>query len=251
MSPEERQLLTGLFDRIQGSANVPRDPEAEALIANAIKAQPYAPYFLTQAVLVQNQALEAANRKLEDLQAQLNAQQPQGQPQGGGFFSSLGSIFGGGPSAQPPEPPRPAQPLPGGPWGRGPQAQQQPYPPQQPPYPPQQQGAPWGGPPPGGGGFLSGALQSAAGVAGGVLLADSIRNLFGGHGGGLVGGLGGLGMGTGVTGLGGGGETIVNNYYDDDGKSADNSNGTDSTDIFDTDNNSDDFSSNDDGSFDV
>lgn len=238
MSPEERQLLTGLFDRIQGSANVPRDPEAEALIANALKAQPYAPYFLTQAVLVQNQALEAANKKLEDLQAQLNSMQPQGQPQGGGFLSSLGSIFGGGPSA-PPEPPRPAQPLPGGPWGRPQQAQPQSYPPQQPPYPPQ--GAPWGGPPPGGGGFLSGALQSAAGVAGGVLLADSIRNLFGGHGGGL----GGLGMGTGTTGLGGGGETIVNNYYDD------NANGTDNTDIFDTDNNSDDFSSNDDGSFDV
>lgn len=239
MSPEERQLLTGLFDRIQGSANVPRDPEAEALIANALKAQPYAPYFLTQAVLVQNQALEAANKKLEDLQAQLNSMQPQqGQPQGGGFLSSLGSIFGGGPSA-PPEPPRPAQPLPGGPWGRPQQAQPQSYPPQQPPYPPQ--GAPWGGPPQGGGGFLSGALQSAAGVAGGVLLADSIRNLFGGHGGGL----GGLGMGTGTTGLGGGGETIVNNYYDD------NANGTDNTDIFDTDNNSDDFSSNDDGSFDV
>lgn len=237
MSPEERQLLTGLFDRIQGSANVPRDPEAEALIANALKAQPYAPYFLTQAVLVQNQALEAANKKLEDLQAQLNSMQPQGQPQGGGFLSSLGSIFGGGPSA-PPEPPRPAQPLPGGPWGRPQQAQPQSYPPQQPPYPPQ--GAPWGGPPQGGG-FLSGALQSAAGVAGGVLLADSIRNLFGGHGGGL----GGLGMGTGTTGLGGGGETIVNNYYDD------NANGTDNTDIFDTDNNSDDFSSNDDGSFDV
>jgi uncharacterized protein len=192
--------------------------------------------------------LEAANKKLEDLQAQLNAQQPQGQPQGGGFLSSLGSIFGGGPSVPPPEPPRPAQPLPGGPWGRPQQAQPQGYPPQQPPYPPQ--GAPWGGPPQGGGGFLSGALQSAAGVAGGVLLADSIRNLFGGHGG-LGGGLGGLGMGTGLTGLGSGGETIVNNYYDDDGKLADNGNGTDSTDIYDTDNNSDDFSSNDDGSFDV
>ncbi|WP_297300368.1 DUF2076 domain-containing protein, partial [uncultured Methylovirgula sp.] len=116
MSPEERQLLTGLFDRIQGSANVPRDPEAEALIANAVRAQPYAPYFLAQAVLVQNQALEAANKKIEDLQAQLNSlPQQQGQPQGGGFLSSLGSIFGGGPSAPPPEPPRPAQPLPGGP----------------------------------------------------------------------------------------------------------------------------------------
>ena len=137
MSPEERQLLTGLFDRIRASANTPRDPEAEALIANAVKAQPYAPYFLAQAVIVQNQALEAANQKLNELQAQLESQQPQqGQPAGGGFLSSLGSIFGGGPSA-PPEPPRPQQPLPGGPWGQSPQAQApRSYPPQ-PSYPPQ------------------------------------------------------------------------------------------------------------------
>ncbi len=254
MSPEERQLLTGLFDRIKGSANVPRDPEAEALITSLIKSQPYAPYFLAQAVIVQDQALQAANQRLEDLQAQVEQlQQGQGQqPGGGGFLNSLGSIFGGGPSAAPPPPPRPAQPLPGGPWGQESQATQAPrgYPPQQ-SYSPQ--GAPWGGPPPGGGGFLSGALQSAAGVAGGVLLADSIRNLFGGHAGGFGGlgigsGLGGLGgLGTTVPGVGTGGETIVNNYYDDTGR--DNANDADFYD--DSNSNSDDFSNNDDGSFDV
>ena len=247
MSPEERQLLTGLFDRIHASANTPRDPEAEALIANAVKDQPYSPYFLAQAVIVQNQALEAANQRLNDLQSQINSQQPQGQPAGGGFLSSLGSIFGG-PSA-PPEPSRPQQPLPGGPWGQPPQAQAPRAYPQQPSsYPPQ---TPWGAPPVGGGGggFLSGALQGAAGVAGGVLLADSIRSLFGGHGGGF----GGLGIGTGVGGLGsglGGGETVVNNYYDDDGRK----NGADSVDIFDDSNNgsgSFDTGNDDGGSFDV
>ena len=65
------------------------------------------------------------------------------------------------------------------------------------------------GPPPGGG-FLQGALGTAAGVAGGVLLADSIRNLFGGH-------YGGLGIASGIPGMGGG-ETIVNNYYEDPGQ---------------------------------
>jgi uncharacterized protein len=246
MSPEERQLIAGLFDRIQGSAATPRDPEAEALIANAVKAQPYAPYFLAQAVIVQNQALEAANKKIEDLQAQLQSGQPQGQPSGGGFLSSLGSIFGAPPAPPlPPEPPRPTRPLPGGPWDQPAQA----YPPQPPQsYPPQ--GAAWGAPPmSGGGGFLSGALQSAAGVAGGVLLADSIRNLFGGHA-----GLGGLGMGTGFGGLGmgglGGGETIVNNFYDDAGKLGDSGHGPDPADYFD-DSNSPDFGGNDDGSFDV
>jgi hypothetical protein len=98
-------------------------------------------------------------------------------------------------------------------------------------------------------------LQSAAGVAGGVLLADSIRNLFGGHAGGLGGGFGGLGIGSGlgtglgttVPGLSTGGETIVNNYYDDTGR--DNANDADFYD--DSNSNSDDFSNNDDGSFDV
>jgi uncharacterized protein len=251
MSPEERQLLTDLFDRIKGSATLSRDSEAEALIANAVRSQPYAPYFLAQAVIVQDQALQAAHQRLEELQAEVEAlQQGQGRPQpasSGGFLSSLGSIFGGGASAAPP---RPAPPASGGPWGQEPQAPrgypQQSYPPQQ-PMPPQ--AGPWGGPS-SGGGFLSGALQSAAGVAGGVLLADSIRNLFGGHAGGF-GGLGigsglGTGFGTTVPGVGTGGETIINNYYDDT-SGAD----TGNADFYDDSNNSGDFGSNDDGSFDV
>lgn len=243
MSPDERQLLTDLFDRIRGSATTPRDPEAESLIANAVRAQPYAPYFLAQAVIVQNQALEAANQRIEDLQSELQAARPQGQPQGG-FLSSLGSIFGAGPSAPPPpEPPRPSRPLPGGPWGEAPQPQPpQSYPPQQPPY----ASGPWSGPPAAGGGsFLSGALQSAAGVAGGVLLADSIRGLFGGHT-----GLGGLGLGTGLGGLGGG-ETVVNDYFEDDSKSANHDGGTDRVDYYDDSDGNDDLGGNDDGSFDV
>ncbi len=53
MSPEERQLLIGLFDRVRGAAANPRDREAEALIDDAVRAQPYAPYLLAQTVLVQ------------------------------------------------------------------------------------------------------------------------------------------------------------------------------------------------------
>jgi hypothetical protein len=99
MSPEERQLITGLFDRMRPAANAPRDPEAEALIADAIKAMPYAPYFLAQAVIVRDQALRAANERLQQLEARLNDQQPSAS---GGFLNSLGSIFGGGtPAPQP------------------------------------------------------------------------------------------------------------------------------------------------------
>ena len=75
--------------------------------------------------------------------------------------------------------------------------------------------------PPAGGGFLHGALGAAAGVAGGVLLADSIRGLFGGHNNpmGIASGVPGFGgSGFGSSGLGGG-ETVVNNYYGNDSSS--------------------------------
>ena len=98
MSPEERQLLTGLFDRIRGAANAPRDQEADALIQDATKAQPYAPYFLAQTVLVQDQALRAANDRLQELEGKVKDLEGQAAnaPRSGGFLGGLGSLFGGG-----------------------------------------------------------------------------------------------------------------------------------------------------------
>jgi uncharacterized protein len=210
MSPEERNLLTGLFDRIHATANSPRDQEAEALILDATKAQPYAPYYLAQTVLVQDQALQAANNRLQELEGKVKELEARAssQPRAGGFLSGLGSLFGGsGPS------PRPAAPPPqGGGWNQAPPQSGWQRPPQG--YassaPPPQQGPGGGGG--GGGGFLTGALGTAAGVAGGVLLADSIRGLFAGHN-------NPLGIGTGYGGMspGFGGETIINNYYDTPG----------------------------------
>ena len=101
MSPEERQLLTGLFDRIRGAATTPRDQEAEGLIQDATKAQPYAPYFLAQTVLVQDQALRAANDRLQELEGKVKDLESRAAsgPRPGGFLSGLGSLFGGsGPS---------------------------------------------------------------------------------------------------------------------------------------------------------
>ena len=207
MSPEERQLLIGLFDRARGAAANPRDREAEALIDDAVRAQPYAPYLLAQTVLVQEQALRAANDRLQQLEAEVRDLQQQGsQPAGGGFLSGLGSLFGGGS----PPPPRPGSvPPSGSPWQQSQGYNAPPPPPPQSPWGQQQGGygqpgggygqpqgggygappaSPWGGQPQGGfggapqsGGFLKGALGAAAGVAGGVLLANSIRNLMGGH----------------------------------------------------------------------
>ncbi len=267
MSPEERQLLTGLFDRIRGAANTARDQEAEALIQDATKAQPYAPYYLTQTVLVQDQALRAANDRLQELEGKVKDLEGQAAsgPRPGGFLSGLGSLFGGsGPSSAP----RAPAPPPSGRWGQSPPPPQGGW--QQPPQgyaPPGAAPGPWGGGG-SGGGFLTGALGTAAGVAGGVLLADSIRGLFTGHNNTL-----GIGSGFGGMGSGLGGETVINNYYDSGGQSlsqqdaaqdaqqdaADNSQqdaqqdaDQDQDDIQDaSDYGSDDFGSDGDGSFDA
>jgi len=119
MSPEERQLLTGLFDRVRAAAGNPRDKEAEALIADETKAQPYAPYLLAQTVIVQDQALNAANTRLQDLESKLRELEAQSasSPRGG-FLGGLGALLGGGT----PAPRRPAGPPPqvGGPWQQQP-----------------------------------------------------------------------------------------------------------------------------------
>jgi hypothetical protein len=211
MSPEERQLLAGLFERTRSAAAAPRDQEAERFIVEQLKSQPAAPYLLAQSVLVQEQALQAASQRLQELESRVQELESQPQPQSGGSF--LGGLFGGG--RQAPPPPRQApqgygQPPQGGPWGAAPGY----APPPPSGYAPQQGYAPQAPQPlGGGGGFLKGALGAAAGVAGGVLLADSIRGLF--HGGGAGNNLG-IGQGLDHAGLGGGGgETIINNYYGD------------------------------------
>jgi hypothetical protein len=211
MTPDERQLLTGLFERIKAAANGPRDSQAEAFIADNVKALPVAPYLLAQTVLVQEQALGAAGQRLQELEDKVHAlEQQQGS---GSFLGGLGKSMFGGANAPPPAPAAPQRPYappaaPSGPWGS--QAPTGPWgqPPQAPPA------GPWPQPAAGGGGsFLSGALTTAAGVAGGMLLADSMRSLFtGGHNATLA-NMAGPGF------LGGGsaaGETIINNYYGDD-----------------------------------
>jgi hypothetical protein len=113
MNEQERQVISDIFKRLEQVANEPRDPEAERFIQDRLRAQPYAPYAMAQAIFVQEQALQSLNAQLEALRAEV--EETRNRPQGG-FLSSL---FGGG--AREPERPRPSfgQPQPG-PWG-GPQ----------------------------------------------------------------------------------------------------------------------------------
>jgi hypothetical protein len=199
MTPEERQMLAGLFDRVNSTVGTPRDPQAEAFIADAVRAAPHAPYVLAQTVLVQQQALENASRRLAELEEQAKTP-PQEETS---FLGSIGkSLFGGAPSAPPPRPNYDA-----GAYSR--QYAPDPGYQRQPPAAAPVQAGPWGGQPqaaPAGGGFMQSALTTAAGVAGGMVLAHSLGNLFGGH----SGGLGAIGQGLG----GAGGGEVVNNFYE-------------------------------------
>jgi hypothetical protein len=172
MTPQEREVISGIFERLKQGAATPRDPEAERFIADLIAQQPYAPYLMAQSSYVHEQAITTMQSRIQELEAQ-QAQKP---AQSGGFLSGL---FGGSPQPAPQPAPRQAPPPPqqqyapppqGGPWG------------QQPQYGQPQQGA-WGGQPqaPAGGGFLSSALTTATGVAGGMLAANALSSMFSGH----------------------------------------------------------------------
>ncbi len=192
MNSEEQTLIDGLFTKLKSAETAsaaPRDGEAEARIKEHLSQQPAAPYYMAQAILVQEAAVNQLNAQVKErdeqiqrLQAELQQAKSQGTSapaQGGGGF--LSSIFGGGSSTPSRQPSAPAS---GGGWRDGPAAGAPVYnnaPPSQGNYPPQgnyaapQQQAPRGS------GFLGGALQTAAGVAGGVMLAQGISSMFGHH----------------------------------------------------------------------
>jgi hypothetical protein len=178
MTPQERQLVDDLFDRLANVENAPRDPDALAAIAEGLRKAPNAIYALVQTVLLQDEALKRANHHIEELEA---AQAPPQQQQPGGFLDSMrGSLFGQDsqsrgsvPNVRPPE----SRPV----WNTGQVMQGQPAGYEHPPYG-GPQGQPYGSPPFGGGGgsFLGTAAAAAAGMVGGSLLLNGIRSMMGG-----------------------------------------------------------------------
>lgn len=154
MDRNDSQAIEQLFSKLDAVERQapPRDGEAEAYIRDRIASQPGAPYYMAQTIIVQEQALEAAQARIEELEAKAR------QHSGG----ILGGLFG---SSRPPQRsgtvPRigragtaaPRSPLPGDAAHNA------------------RAGA--------GGGFLAGAAQTAMGVAGGVLLGNAIAGMFG------------------------------------------------------------------------
>ncbi|OBY55736.1 DUF2076 domain-containing protein [Pseudomonas sp. AU12215] len=177
MNSEEQSLIDGLFTRLRDaeSQTAPRDADAEAQINRHLVQQPAAPYYMAQAMLIQEAAIKRLDQRVKELEAQQARAQEQ-RPSSGGFLAGL---FGGGQSQEQ----RPAQPQqrPDG-WGQTRFSQPggnaayannpaagnpNDFRPAQP-----AQAAPQGG------GFMRGALQTAAGVAGGVMVADLLTSMF-------------------------------------------------------------------------
>jgi len=166
MTPQERQLVAELFDRLASLEEDRRDPDAEQAIADGLARAPHAPYALVQTVLVQDEALKRADMRIRELEAVTGA------PAQGRFLDSMReSLFGerghgrgSVPTVQPGNAPMGMPPAfrtdapsagPGAPMpdtGRG-------------------------------GSFLGTAAAAAAGVIGGSLLLDGIRSMFGHHAG--------------------------------------------------------------------
>src|SRR6201996_3952641 len=86
MTPQERQLVDDLFDRLSKLESAPRDPNATAAIAQGLRIAPNAVYALVQTVLVQDEALKQAHHRIEELEA---AGAPAQQQSSGGFLDSM------------------------------------------------------------------------------------------------------------------------------------------------------------------
>ena len=224
MTQQEQQLLNGLIERVNGTQLASKDAEAENLLNSAFQGRPDAVYILCQTVLVQQFAMDNAQRQLIAARAEIDSLK-QAKPEQHGSF--LGNLFGLGKGDDAPQQaaPPPANTAYAQPTGYAPVHnpaappygyQQQPPPPgygygggyPQPGYGPMAGGGGMFG---GGGGFLQGAMQTAAGVVAGEFAFRAIEDVFHGFGG-----------GGGERGFGSGSE-VVNNYYDNDSASHDGS----------------------------
>ncbi len=77
LNPEDRRAIEGLFDRLaEAEQRAPqRDRDAEDLIRSEIGRLPNAPYYMAQTIVVQQQGLEAAEARINELEAQLRERQ--------------------------------------------------------------------------------------------------------------------------------------------------------------------------------
>ncbi|WP_115718419.1 DUF2076 domain-containing protein [Gallaecimonas mangrovi] len=165
MDNDANRLIDNLFSRIKEAEQKSgsRDADAESRINKHLVEQPSAPYYMAQTIIMQEAALKRLQAEVEQLKQQAEQQ----QPSSGGFLAGL---FGGGSAKA-----QPTHSQSG--WGQasqGPQPGNNAY---SQPQPQAMAASGWGR----GNSFLGGALQTAAGVAGGVVIGDMLMNMFSHH----------------------------------------------------------------------
>jgi len=165
MTPQERQLVEDLFDRLAQLENSPRDGDAERVIADGLRRAPGAIYPLVQTVLVQDEALKRADARIR----QLTGEEASASTDGG-FLDNMRQILTGRPASTSVPSVRPGATGPDPRWNSG-------------ATPSNSYAAPTPNAGYGGGSFLGTAAASAAGVIGGALLLNTISSMFGHHGG--------------------------------------------------------------------
>lgn len=156
MNHEEQRLLTEFLDQLRQVRGISKDPAADDLIQQAGREQPDALYLLVQRTLLQDQALQSAKARIDQLQQQLQSIRSRQAGSGPGSFLSRDPWATAAPAvprdthapAAPPYGVPPAAPA-GGSWQTG--------------------------------GFLGSIATTAAGVAGGALLFQGLESLMGHH----------------------------------------------------------------------
>jgi hypothetical protein len=150
MTPDERNILQQFLQDLAQTRGAAKDPDADAMIAQAIRSNPDAAYLLVQHAIIADQALHAAQAQIDELESQ-NAPAVQSAP----------SFLAGGQPYQ-------GQPYQGQPYQGQPYQGQAQAPVQSSPFAANS----------GLGGFLRSAGTMAAGVAGGEFLAQGLSNIF-------------------------------------------------------------------------
>lgn len=207
MTPQEREMVEQLFARLKQAPAQPKDPEADRLIRHGIMEQPDAPYKLVQTVLIQDMALREAQNRMAELERQLDetGAAQRAPSQAGSFLggsASPGSVPSVNPWRRSLQPASASQTAPGFGSGQSAVASE----------------SSSGSASPGAAGpnmlagassgFLRAAAATALGVAGGQLLFQGVQSMFGHQAGGL---LAGQSVPPGLS------ETVINNYYGDQG----------------------------------
>jgi hypothetical protein len=201
LTPEERQAINDLFDRMRENGSPDKDPEAESLINQLMRRTPDGAYLLVQSVLIQEARIadceaymDEQEDRIKQLEAQLRGGDTSSRPRSGGFLGGGAGGSAGRRGSEPsyrdsyqddrasgmpsigsrsgPSPYESSRAEPSRAWGGRDEpamGSRRAAPPEAPPA----QGG-------GGGGFLRTAAAMAAGVAGGALLSNTLGGMFGG-----------------------------------------------------------------------